>query len=58
MGNDPIVLGAIIVAVIIVIVLPVTFFVTGAIVAVILGWTLKDNGEATHEGSPLLETNY
>jgi hypothetical protein len=52
------VLGAIIVAVIIVIVLPVTFFVTGAIVAVILGWTLKDNGEATHEDSPLLETNY
>ena len=57
MGNDRFVLGAIIVAVIIVIVLPVTFFVTGAVVAVILGWTLKDNGEATHEGSEYIELN-
>ena len=51
-------LGAIIVAVIIVIALPVAYFVTGAVIAVLLGWTLKDNGEATHEDSPLLETNY
>ena len=47
-------LGAIIIAVIIVIAIPVSIMMTGAIVAGILGWSLKDNGEATHEGSELI----
>lgn len=48
-------LGAIIIAVIIVIAIPVSIMMTGAIVAGILGWSLKDNGEATHEGSELID---
>jgi hypothetical protein len=52
------VVGVIIVAVIIVIVLPVTFLATGGVAAALLGWALKDNADATHEGSELLDTNY
>jgi hypothetical protein len=52
------VLGAIIVAAIIVIVLPMTFLATGGVAAALLGWVLKENADATHEGSELLETNY
>lgn len=48
-------LGAVIIAVIILIAIPVSIMMTGAIVAGILGWSLKDNGEATHEGSELIE---
>ena len=48
-------LGAIIIAVIILIAIPVSIMMTGAIVAGILGWSLKDNGEATHEGSELID---
>ena len=51
-------LGAIIVAVIIVIVLPVAFLLTGAVPTVILGWLLNDHAVETHEGSELIETNY
>ena len=48
---------AIVLAVIIVAVLPVTFLMTGGAIAAILGWLLKENGEATHEGSELIELN-
>lgn len=48
-------LGAIILAVIILVVIPVSIAMTGAVVAGIFGWALKDNGEATHEGSELIE---
>ena len=49
--------GALILAFIIVIVIPVAVAMTGAVVAGILGWALKDNGEATHEGSELIDLN-
>jgi hypothetical protein len=48
-------LGAIILAVIILVVIPVSVSMSGAVVAGILGWALKDNAEATHEGSELIE---
>ena len=48
-------LGAIILAVIIIVVIPVSVVMTGGIVAAILGWSLKDNGEAAHEGSELVD---
>lgn len=48
-------LGAIILAVIIIVAIPVAVLMTGGIVAAILGWSLKDNGEATHEGSELVD---
>jgi len=51
------VLGAVILAVIIVVAIPVAVCMTGAVVAAILGWSLKDNGEATHEGSELIDLN-
>ncbi len=47
--------GAIVLAVVILIVLPVGMMMTGAVVAALLGWRLKDNGEATHEGSELID---
>jgi hypothetical protein len=49
------VLGALILVAIIVIALPVTFLMTGGAVAALLGRSLKDNGEATHEGSELVD---
>jgi len=51
------VLGAVILAVILLVVIPVSVCMTGGIVAAILGWALRDNGEATHEGSELIELN-
>ena len=50
-------LGAIALAVIIVAVLPVIFLMTGGAIAAALGWLLKENGEATHEGSEYIELN-
>lgn len=48
-------LGAAIIAVVIIVVIPVSVMMTGAVVSSILGWALKDNGEQTHEGSELIE---
>jgi hypothetical protein len=53
-----VVLGAIILAFIIVVALPIAFMLSGAVVAALLGWCLEMWGETTHEGSELLETNY
>jgi hypothetical protein len=50
--------GAIVIAVILVIVLPVVFLISGTVGAILLGWLLKTNGEDSHEGSELIETNY
>lgn len=47
--------GAAIIVVILIIAIPVSVCMTGAVVAGILGWSLKDNGEQTHEGSELIE---
>lgn len=48
-------LGAIIIAVVLLVAIPVSVAMSGAAVAGILGWALKENGEATHEGSELIE---
>ena len=50
-------LGAIVLAVIILVAIPVGVAMTGGVVASILGWALKENGEATHEGSELIDLN-
>jgi hypothetical protein len=50
-------LGAVIIVVVIVVAIPVSIMMTGGGVAAILGWALKDNGEATHEGSELIDLN-
>ena len=49
--------GAIVLIIVIVGVLPVTFLLTGGAIAAALGWLLRDNGEAVHEGSELIELN-
>lgn len=48
-------LGALILVAILVVAIPVSVCMSGAVVAAILGWTLKDNGEQTHAGSELIE---
>ena len=50
-------LGALILAVLLVVLIPMSFIMSGAAIAGILGWALKDNGEATNEGSELIDLN-
>jgi hypothetical protein len=50
--------GAITIALILVIVLPVLTLIGGTIGAVLVGWLLNANGQVSHEGSELIETNY
>jgi len=40
-----------------VIALPVSFLIGGAVVAAVLTMSLKSNAEATHEGSELIDLN-
>jgi hypothetical protein len=49
--------GALVITIVLLVVIPVGVILTGAAVAGILGWALKDNGEATHEGSELIDLN-
>jgi len=51
------VIGGVLVVIAIVIALPMSFFMLGAIFSAIIGWLLKDNGEASHEGSELIQLN-
>ncbi len=47
-------LGAAIIVFILLIGIPVSVIMTGGGIAAGLGWALRDNGEATHEGSELI----
>jgi hypothetical protein len=49
--------GVVIMLLVLVVVLPIVFIVSGLLVAIILGAALKGNGEATHEGSELIDLN-
>jgi len=53
-----VIIGALITAVVIVFALPVAFLMSGTLGTIAMGWLLKDNAEATHPESELLETNY
>ena len=50
-------LGGILMVVVLVVVLPVAVMMSGAVVAAALGWSLKEDAEATHEGSELIALN-
>jgi hypothetical protein len=49
------VLGALILAFIIIVALPVSFLVTGGVIAAVLGWSAKEDAEARYEGSELID---
>ena len=51
-------LGALIIALLVTIGIPVAFMLAGAAVSFVFGWTLSDAAEADHEGSELIETNF
>ena len=55
--HDETVLGAILIIVAMAFVFPPLVFAGGMVISVLLGWTLTDEGEATHEGSPFVELN-
>lgn len=50
-------LGALLLAVIIVVAIPVGLSLSGAVAAGILGWTLKTDADDRHEGSELVDLN-
>ena len=50
-------LGAVLIVIVLVTVLPVAFMLLGGAIAVLLGWTLKADGEARNEGSELIALN-
>ena len=49
--------GAVIIVVVLLVVLPVAFLIGGAIVAAIFGESLRRDAERRHEGSELLDLN-
>ncbi len=52
------IIGALIIAVVIVFALPIAFLMSGTLGTVALGWFLKENAEATHPGSEYIDTNF
>ena len=52
------IIGALVIAVVLVFALPVAFLLSGTAGVVTMGWLLKEHAEATHIDSELLETNY
>ena len=57
-GTLPHMIGAIIIAVVLVVVIPVGFLMTMALPAGVLGFLLKSRAEAIHPDSELIDTNY
>ena len=50
--------GALIIALLITLGIPVAFMLMGAAVSFVFGWTLTDGAEADHPNSELIDTNY
>jgi hypothetical protein len=49
--------GAFLIAVVLLVVIPVGVLISGGIASAILGTLLKNEGEASHPGSELIDTN-
>ena len=49
--------GPIIIVVVLLVALPISFFAIGAILSVLLGHSLRQEGEIVNEGSELIELN-
>ena len=64
MGNDEfgnicvVIIGALVIAVVIVFALPIAFLMSGTLGVMTMGYLLKENAETLHPGSELIETNY
>jgi hypothetical protein len=58
LGKDDGVLGAVIIAVVIVVALPVAYLMTGGVLSAIFGWVAKTHAEDTHPNSELTDLNY
>jgi hypothetical protein len=56
-GNDEGVVGAIIIAIVLVVALPVVVLMSSVLVAAGLGYVLMDEAERSHAGSELVELN-
>ena len=50
-------LGAVIIVIVVVIALPVGMLMSGGVAAAVIGHFLKEEGEASHPGSELIELN-
>ncbi|HKY68776.1 MAG TPA: hypothetical protein VJM49_20480 [Acidimicrobiales bacterium] len=50
-------LGAVLMILVLVVVIPVAVMMTGPVIAAALGWALKDDAEARNEGSELIALN-
>ncbi len=56
-GDDDAMTGPIILVIVLVVAMPVGVIVSGAVGAALLGWLVKSDVDASHEGSELLATN-
>jgi hypothetical protein len=50
-------LGAILIVIVLVVMIPVGVLVSGAVAAALLGWSLKEDAARRHEGSELSALN-
>ena len=50
-------LGAVLVALAVIVVIPSSFMIGGAVLAGLLGWSLKSDADDRHEGSELVDLN-
>lgn len=49
--------GVIAILIVLVVAIPVGVLMSGGVASALLGYTLKDEAETSHEGSELIETN-
>lgn len=55
--HDGAMLGAAIIVLVLVIAIPVAVLMSGSVGALIIGWFLRNEADATHEGSELIDLN-
>lgn len=49
--------GAVLIAIVVVVVIPVGVLMSGGVASGLLGYFLKEEAEKSHEGSELIDTN-
>ena len=49
--------GAVLMAIVLVVVIPIAVCMSGAVVAALLGWSLKEDADIRNEGSELIALN-